>query len=120
MACRRPSFPTETPFRRESLCRPKNLAECSVFPQAGLAETQLLCREYSWLSQIYQYVHSWSDGQLESMKGLPAEEYVNQILKLRTWAVQVQKVPLVVITFNRFFLVDCGGILQDIRRCFLG
>ncbi|XP_032075272.1 dynein heavy chain domain-containing protein 1 [Thamnophis elegans] len=81
---------------------------------AGLAETQLLCREYSWLGHIYQYVHSWSDGQLESMKGLPAEEYVNQILKLRTWAVQVQKVPLVVITFNRFFLVDCSGILQDI------
>lgn len=85
-----------------------------------MAETQLLCREYSWLGQIYQYVHSWSDGQLESMKGLPAEEYVNQILKLRTWAVQVQKVPQVVITFNRFFLVDCGGILQDIRMCFLG
>uniref|UniRef100_A0A8C5SPT6 Uncharacterized protein n=1 Tax=Laticauda laticaudata TaxID=8630 RepID=A0A8C5SPT6_LATLA len=31
---------------------------------------------------IYQYVHSWSDSQLESMRGLPAEEYVNQILKL--------------------------------------
>ncbi|XP_070605500.1 LOW QUALITY PROTEIN: dynein heavy chain domain-containing protein 1 [Erythrolamprus reginae] len=82
--------------------------------RAGLSETQLLCREYSWLGQIYKYVHSWSDGQLEGMKGLPAEEYVNHILKLRTWAVQVKKVPQSVITFNRFFLVDCSGLLQDI------
>ncbi|XP_007441550.2 dynein heavy chain domain-containing protein 1, partial [Python bivittatus] len=81
---------------------------------AALTETQLLCREYAWLSQIYQYVHSWSSSQLENMKGWPAEEYVNQILKLRTWVVQVQKVPHVVITHNRLFLVDCSGIHQDI------
>ncbi|XP_039203890.1 dynein heavy chain domain-containing protein 1 isoform X2 [Crotalus tigris] len=81
---------------------------------AGLAETQLLCREYAWLGQIYQYVHSWSESQLESMKGWPAEEFVNQVLKLRTWVGQVQKVPHVVITFNHFFLVDCDGILQEI------
>ncbi|XP_034282242.1 dynein heavy chain domain-containing protein 1 isoform X2 [Pantherophis guttatus] len=103
----------ETDLHSDSIIQ-KSTAKLRDLFMAGLAETQLLCREYSWLGHIYQYVHSWSDGQLESMKGLPAEEYVNQILKLRTWAVQVQKVPQVVITFNRFFLVDCGGILQDI------
>ncbi|XP_013924316.1 PREDICTED: dynein heavy chain domain-containing protein 1-like [Thamnophis sirtalis] len=103
----------ETDLHTDSIIQAA-MAKLQDLFMAGLAETQLLCREYSWLGHIYQYVHSWSDGQLESMKGLPAEEYVNQILKLRTWAVQVQKVPLVVITFNRFFLVDCSGILQDI------
>ncbi|XP_026544182.1 dynein heavy chain domain-containing protein 1 [Notechis scutatus] len=103
----------ETDLHSDSIIQ-KAMAKLRDLFMAGLAETQLLCREYSWLGQIYQYVHSWSDSQLESMRGLPAEEYVNQILKLRTWAVQVQKVPQVVITFNRFFLVDCGGILQDI------
>uniref|UniRef100_A0A670Z0I4 Uncharacterized protein n=1 Tax=Pseudonaja textilis TaxID=8673 RepID=A0A670Z0I4_PSETE len=60
-----------------------------------LQQYKRIKNEYSWLSQIYQYVHSWSDSQLQSMRGLPAEEYVNQILKLRTWVVQVQKVPQV-------------------------
>lgn len=117
LACQDAFLPNQTTL---ASLRRQSLAKHSCLPQAGLAETQLLCREYSWLGQIYQYVHSWSDSQLESMKGWPAEEYVNQVLKLRTWAVQVQKVPHVVITFNRFFLVDCGGILQEIRTCFLG
>ncbi|XP_062983829.1 dynein heavy chain domain-containing protein 1 [Elgaria multicarinata webbii] len=81
---------------------------------AALMETQLLCREYAWLGQIYDFVHSWSASQLKSMKGWPAEEYVNQILKLRTWVNQVENVPSVVITYNRLLFVDCSGIHQDI------
>ncbi|KAH0625314.1 hypothetical protein JD844_033823 [Phrynosoma platyrhinos] len=84
--------------------------------KVALSETQLLCREYSWLGQIYQFVHSWGTSQLESMKGWPAEEYVNRILKLRTWVTQVENVPRMVITYNRLLLVDCSGIHQDICK----
>ncbi|XP_033001694.1 dynein heavy chain domain-containing protein 1 [Lacerta agilis] len=80
----------------------------------ALTETELLCREYTWLGEIYNFVHSWSPSQLESMKSWPAEEYVNRILKLRTWVAQVQKVPRVVITHNLLLLVDCSGIHQDL------
>ncbi|XP_077782912.1 dynein heavy chain domain-containing protein 1 isoform X3 [Podarcis muralis] len=80
----------------------------------ALTETELLCRQYTWLGEIYNFVHSWSPSQLESMKSWPAEEYVNRILKLRTWVAQVQKVPRVVITHNLLLLVDCSGIHQDL------
>uniref|UniRef100_A0ABM5FVF4 Dynein heavy chain domain-containing protein 1 isoform X2 n=1 Tax=Pogona vitticeps TaxID=103695 RepID=A0ABM5FVF4_9SAUR len=81
---------------------------------AALTDTRLLCREYSWLGEICHFVHSWGTDQLESMKGWPAEEYVNRILKLRTWVTQVQNVPRVVTTYNHLLLVDCSGIHQDI------
>nr|XP_034971207.1 dynein heavy chain domain-containing protein 1 [Zootoca vivipara] len=80
----------------------------------ALTETELLCREYTWLGEIYNFVHNWSRSQLESMKSWPAEEYVNHILKLRTWVAQVQQVPHVVITHNLLLLVDCSGIHQDL------
>ncbi|KAJ6652297.1 hypothetical protein lerEdw1_012750, partial [Lerista edwardsae] len=80
---------------------------------AALTETQQLCQEYSWLTEICAFVHSWGPSRLESMKGWPAEEYVNCILKLRTWVSQVQKVPQVVTTYNCLLFVDCSGIHQD-------
>uniref|UniRef100_A0A8D2L4V2 Uncharacterized protein n=1 Tax=Varanus komodoensis TaxID=61221 RepID=A0A8D2L4V2_VARKO len=74
-----------------------------------LPQRSPLRHQYNWLDQIYHFVHNWSSGQLESMKGWPAEEYVNQILKLRAWASQVQNVPRAVITYNR--LLFCRGSL---------
>lgn len=82
--------------------------------QAALTETRQLCLEYSWLTEICAFVRDWGPSKLESMKGWPAEEYVNRILKLRTWVSQVQKVPQVVITYNCLLFVDCSGIHQDV------
>ncbi|KAF7235156.1 Dynein heavy chain domain-containing protein 1 [Varanus komodoensis] len=103
----------ENDLHSDSIIR-KALAQQRAMITAALEETQLLCREYNWLDQIYHFVHNWSSGQLESMKGWPAEEYVNQILKLRAWASQVQNVPRAVITYNRLLFVDCSSIHQDL------
>ncbi|XP_008121816.2 dynein heavy chain domain-containing protein 1 isoform X1 [Anolis carolinensis] len=82
--------------------------------KAALGETQMLCQEYAWLGEIYLFVHSWGPDHLESMKGWPAEEYVNRVVKLRSWVARVQNVPHEVVTYNRLLLVDCCGIHQDI------
>lgn len=87
-----------------------------VSPQAALSETQQLCHEYAWLSEIYRFVHSWGTSMLEAMKGWPPEEYVNRTFKLRTWAARVQKVPQTVVTRNFLLFVDCSGIHQNICR----
>ncbi|XP_015280495.1 PREDICTED: LOW QUALITY PROTEIN: dynein heavy chain domain-containing protein 1 [Gekko japonicus] len=81
---------------------------------AALSETQHLCREYSWLAEIYRFAHSWGASRLEDMKGWPCEEYVNRITKLRVWMSRVKQVPRSVVTTNRLLFVDCTGIHQDI------
>nr|XP_056714739.1 dynein heavy chain domain-containing protein 1 [Euleptes europaea] len=81
---------------------------------AALTETQHLYREYSWLGEFYHFAHSWGASQLEEMKGWPCEDYVNRIVKLRTWMSRVKQVPQSVVTSNRLFFVDCTGIHQDI------
>ncbi|XP_061485744.1 dynein heavy chain domain-containing protein 1 [Rhineura floridana] len=103
----------EKDLRSDSIIE-KALAKQHTLLTAALTETHLLCRQYSWLGEIYTFVHNWGTSQLESMKGWPAEEYVNRILKLRTWVTQVQKVPCVVVTCNFLLFVDCSGIHQDI------
>ncbi|XP_060119766.1 dynein heavy chain domain-containing protein 1 [Heteronotia binoei] len=82
--------------------------------EAALSETQHLCHEYSWLAEIYRFVHSWGAGQLEDMKGWPSEEYVNRITKLRTWRSRVTQVPRSVVTSNCLLFVDCAGIHQNL------
>nr|XP_060623170.1 dynein heavy chain domain-containing protein 1 [Anolis sagrei ordinatus] len=90
------------------------LATQQALLKAALEETQMLCQEYSWLGEIYLFAHSWGPDHLESMKGWPAEEYVNRVVKLRSWATRVQNVPREVVTYNSLLLVDCSGIHQDI------
>ncbi|XP_053163641.1 dynein heavy chain domain-containing protein 1 isoform X3 [Hemicordylus capensis] len=92
----------------------KALAKQRTLLNAALTETRQLCQEYSWLAEICQFVHSWDSQQLESMKGWPAEEYVNRVLKLRTWLGQVQKVPRSVVTYNCLLFVDCSGVHQEL------
>ncbi|XP_054830568.1 dynein heavy chain domain-containing protein 1 [Eublepharis macularius] len=89
-------------------------AQLQALLAAALLETKHLCRTYSWLAEIYHFIHSWDASQLEDMKGWPCEDYVSQILKLRAWASRVKQVPPSIITSNRLLFVDCSGIHQDI------
>uniref|UniRef100_A0ACB8FFR5 Uncharacterized protein n=1 Tax=Sphaerodactylus townsendi TaxID=933632 RepID=A0ACB8FFR5_9SAUR len=82
--------------------------------RTALLESNHLCCEYAWLSELYHFAHSWSADQLGDMKGWPYEEYVNRIVKLRTWMSRVKQVPQSVVTSNCLLFVDCSGIHRDI------
>ncbi|KAG6921755.1 dynein heavy chain domain 1 [Chelydra serpentina] len=80
----------------------------------ALSETQEICKQHTWMTEIHSFAHGWSPKQLELMKGWPAGKYVQRVVQLRAWAKRVREVPSMVITCNRLLLVDCSSVQQEI------
>ncbi|XP_073468800.1 dynein heavy chain domain-containing protein 1 [Aquarana catesbeiana] len=57
--------------------------------EESLAEVRMFCQEHEWVSEIRQYVQSWSPEILEQLQGGTAREYEDLILRLQRWEERV-------------------------------
>ncbi|XP_056410799.1 dynein heavy chain domain-containing protein 1 isoform X2 [Hyla sarda] len=76
--------------------------------QDSLSEVQAFCEDQAWLSDVHRYVQSWSPHVLEKLRGSPARDYEDLILKVQLWEQRVHSLKDHVTT--AMVEVGCGPI----------
>ena len=84
-----------------------------------LQEVQEFCRDYHWMTGVYEFLQAWGCQKLESMKGYPIKNYVMLVTRLNAWQAQVSRIPMELITRGRLLLLSCRDIQAEMRECCL-
>ena len=84
-----------------------------------LQEVQEFCRDYHWMTGIYEFLQAWGCQKLESMRGYPIKNYVMLVTRLNAWQAQVSRIPMELITRGRLLLLSCRDIRAEIGECCL-
>ncbi|XP_054436597.1 dynein heavy chain domain-containing protein 1 [Pteronotus mesoamericanus] len=80
-----------------------------------LSEVQEFCREYHWITGIYEFVQAWGPQKLELVRGCPIKDYVMLVSRLNIWQDRVSKIPTELITKGKLLLLSCRDIKADME-----
>ena len=78
---------------------------------------QEFCRDYHWMTGIYEFLQAWGCQKLESMRGYPIKNYVMLVTRLNAWQAQVSRIPMELITRGRLLLLSCRNIQAEMGEC---
>ncbi|XP_061236540.1 dynein heavy chain domain-containing protein 1 isoform X3 [Bos javanicus] len=80
-----------------------------------LQEVQEFCRDYHWMTGVYEFLQAWGCQKLESMRGYPIKNYVMLVTRLNAWQAQVSGIPMELITRGRLLLLSCRNIRAEME-----
>ncbi|XP_053275768.1 dynein heavy chain domain-containing protein 1 isoform X2 [Pleuronectes platessa] len=86
-----------------------------IMKEAELEILQL-CESSTFLADSHSFIRQCSRAFLESMKGQPAPQYEELILRIRSWTQQINLVPSSISTSNQVFIIHCAHLKETLGR----
>ncbi|KAM9658950.1 dynein heavy chain domain-containing protein 1 [Trichechus inunguis] len=80
-----------------------------------LCEVQEFCREYHWVTDIYEFLQAWGSQQLEAMRGCPIKNYVTLVSHLNVWQARVSSMPIELLTKGKLLLLSCREVQAEME-----
>ncbi|XP_053518807.1 dynein heavy chain domain-containing protein 1 [Artibeus jamaicensis] len=80
-----------------------------------LCEVQDFCREYHWMTGIYEFLQGWGPQKVELMRGCPIKSYVMLVSRLNVWQDRISNIPTELITKGKLLLLSCRDIKADME-----
>uniref|UniRef100_G3TF16 Dynein heavy chain domain 1 n=1 Tax=Loxodonta africana TaxID=9785 RepID=G3TF16_LOXAF len=80
-----------------------------------LCEVQEFCREYHWITDIYEFLQAWGSQQLEAMRGCPIKNYITLVSHLNGWQARVSNMPIELLTKGKLLLLSCREVQAEME-----
>ncbi|KAF6103044.1 dynein heavy chain domain 1 [Phyllostomus discolor] len=112
-------LPTDYKQLQENLDNNPRIQQALTVQQAllkdMLCEVQDFCREYHWMTDIYEFLQGWGPQKVELMRGCPIKNYVMLVSRLNIWQDRVSNIPTELITKGKLLLLSCRDIKADME-----
>uniref|UniRef100_A0A671E126 Dynein heavy chain domain-containing protein 1 n=1 Tax=Rhinolophus ferrumequinum TaxID=59479 RepID=A0A671E126_RHIFE len=80
-----------------------------------LWEVQEFCKEYHWMTEIYEFLQTWGPQKLESMRDCPIKNYVMLVSCLNVRQARVSNIPNELITKSKLLLLSCRDVRAEME-----